>query len=225
MVKVTQTLLLIYCALQELALKYLSLFLFFSIFLSSCANSDKKESISTDWLTIGYEDGKNGVSRKKKTAHNSNCKDQEISLDLQTYQRGYNLGLVLFCTAQNGYQRGIKGSYYSGICSGSSEELFLSGYEPGKKIHLLTSERNGIKQRIGTTERQFATIEGQIADNEIQLFSPTATQSTRTEIYNIINALEKEWEDLDIELGNLYIEKAEMDKELTYLRKSFYTHL
>jgi len=98
-----QRLLLAGCALMALA-------------ISGCASMSESECLSTDWRTVGYEDGVAGYSGDRIGSYRKACGKHGIAPDLSQYQAGRDMGLREFCKPANGFRVGVRGHGYNGVC-------------------------------------------------------------------------------------------------------------
>ncbi len=103
--------------------------------LAGCATLDQDECLSTDWYSLGREEGSEGASRDQYQRHREACAKHGISPDKAAYQEGYEHGLDDFCTPANGYDNGRRGYNYRGVCPAELEGGFLLGYQQGKALH------------------------------------------------------------------------------------------
>lgn len=143
--------------------------LFLPLLLAGCASLSKDECLSADWRTIGYGDASEGFARTRISEHRQACAQYSVTPDLDAYNRGYEQGLRVYCTARKGYQQGVNGYTYRGICPAGLEEPFLEAYAFGKDIYAV---RSGIKARRHERNRaieQLQAIEDEIAHTEAAL--------------------------------------------------------
>jgi len=102
------------------------------LFLSSCATLKKSDCLEGNWSGIGFNDAVAGLkSDSQFSAHAKACSKHKIAPNPAVYQSGYQKGLIQFCTATNGYNRGLSQSEYYGICPKTTQKHFLKGYLAG----------------------------------------------------------------------------------------------
>ena len=83
-----------------------------------------------DWEQFGHD---NGISGKKITYLSEafpTCR-QTIIVDKSAYHRGWQSGLLIYCTPKQGYLRGIDGHGYSGFCPQPLHPGFQVAYQKG----------------------------------------------------------------------------------------------
>ncbi|MCT4641563.1 MAG: DUF2799 domain-containing protein, partial [Bacteriovoracaceae bacterium] len=102
--------------------------------VEACAEYKVKPNIQD--MLVGYEDAlkkacsfdlaKNDVMSEK--SRNIRC------LPYKNYMKGYDEGLALFCTYENGMDHGQKGRSYTTICPENMLRNYLRGHSAGKII-------------------------------------------------------------------------------------------
>jgi hypothetical protein len=198
-------------------LKSLPILLLSSLLLSGCATLSKNECLTANWASIGYEDGLQGQARDRIGSHRRACADYGIDPNLEEYQLGYNQGLEIFCTPQNGFLKGKSGYTYTGICTGNLASGFLQGYENGREIYLATGEVNRLRGELHTLDNRISHLENEIYRKERLLFSNAVSKSERKHIYYEISDLKMERKDLLVERELLIDEKYDAEEDLEYL--------
>lgn len=173
---------------------------------------------------IGYEDALQGQSLDRIGLHRKACADHGVTPNLQSYKHGYAEGLSGFCTSRNGYNKGLTGYTYNGICQGEMEHQFLSGYDAGRDIYLVTSELNSAKREIETINRKLDSLESQITSQEKKLFSTSASQIKRRELYENIQDLKSELESMELKREQLYDKKYQLQDHLIFLQNTYHNY-
>lgn len=100
-----------------------------------CAIS-KKECLQGDWQTKGYEDGRDGKSPDIINAYATRCAKHGVTPDPIAYSAGFDVGITLYCTAENGLVEGEANRKYSGACPVELEKTFLKNYIEGLRLAL-----------------------------------------------------------------------------------------
>ncbi|MGB1311165.1 MAG: DUF2799 domain-containing protein [Leucothrix sp.] len=101
-------------------------------FLSSCSTLKKSDCLEGNWSGIGFNDATAGLkSDAQLSAHTKACSKHKVAPNQAVYKAGYQKGLVQFCTARNGYNRGVDKAEYYGTCPKASQIEFLKGYLAG----------------------------------------------------------------------------------------------
>ena len=104
------------------------------LLLSGCATMDAESCQGADWRQIGADDGAGGQSADQFDTYQRECREFGIQADHASYQAGWNEGITLYCTRDNGYVVGRKGDYYGDTCPGAMRDPFYVGYMAGRAI-------------------------------------------------------------------------------------------
>ncbi len=187
------------------------------LLLGGCASLSKDECLNADWRTIGYGDASEGYERTRINEHRQSCAQYNVRPDLDAYTRGYEDGLRVYCTAPKGYQQGVRGYTYRGICPRDLEGPFMEAYSFGREIY---QTRNGIKSargRRGRAAERLAAIEEEIAHTEAALIKGNMPPPKRALLLEDLKRLsedkqatEREIYDLDQAIQDLRHRLAEM---------------
>lgn len=94
----------------------------------------EKDCLRGDWQTIGFKDGKAGKSADLLNRYAKSCEKHGTSPDPAAYTAGFQAGIVLYCTPENGFTEGEKNRNYSGACPAKLERTFLDSYVEGLRI-------------------------------------------------------------------------------------------
>lgn len=105
-----------------------------SIALSGCATLNQAQCNDADWLQIGQQDGAAGRPLSYADKHHSACSKHGINVDFSRYNEGRMLGLGSYCSAESGYQTGLKGLEYAGVCPDGQAKDFTSAYVKGLQL-------------------------------------------------------------------------------------------
>jgi hypothetical protein len=141
--------------MKKLAVLILSVPLFFA--LASCATISKESCLQDSWYDIGF----NGAADNKDRAdHISDvtkiCGKLGVSADMPLYSKGFEDGTRQFCDPDNGYQWGLKGRSYNGICA---NPRFSAAYDDGYRIYTIEQRRNAITSRLSSIRDRLAAID------------------------------------------------------------------
>ena len=145
---------------------------------TGCATLSEHQCAKEDWHTIGYNDGVNGYQHTRMDTHQKACAEYGIVIDRTEYLAGYDKGLQQYCIPLNGYQVGLAGETYLGICTGPLAEEFIKHYQGGKREY-------DIRQRLDEIEKKVDEINKKL--NETRL-----STNERRNFKHQRNELEKE---------------------------------
>ncbi|MEM0924258.1 MAG: DUF2799 domain-containing protein, partial [Pseudomonadota bacterium] len=85
-----------------------------------------------DWDRFGENDGRLGIATQDRAGLFESCNSLGTPADLAAYQTGRARGLEGFCTLENGYEIGLSGRRYDGVCPPNLATDFLQGFNRGR---------------------------------------------------------------------------------------------
>ena len=142
-----------------------------TLIVSACSTMNKSECLNADWRTIGYSDGARGYKASRIGEHRSACAEYGVRPDLNAYNSGREQGLVQYCTPTTGYNRGLSGYRYNGICARHNEIDFVEALDYGlavyKEVQILKNLKNQHQKEQGYIHR----LEDELRFKEEQLIS------------------------------------------------------
>jgi len=100
---------------------------------SGCSVSEKT-CLQNDWQTLGYKHGEDGKSADALNRYIKDCAEHGVTPDASAYSAGYEVGIELYCTAENGVKEGSEVNEYSGACPAELEKPFLENYLEGLRL-------------------------------------------------------------------------------------------
>lgn len=124
--------------------------------LSGCASLSESECRVADWRRIGTDDGANGRPESRLAEHAEACAAIGIRPDSAQWRAGWDQGIWRYCTPQVGWEEGLAGRGYQGVCRGRHEEAFLQAYRTGREIHRLQSRIESVHQELRRLDSQLA---------------------------------------------------------------------
>ena len=148
--------------------------------LYACASGmGKDQCVTADWLSIGYEDGLHGYPADRIGAHRVACARHQVTPNLAAYTQGRQLGLVEYCQPKNGFRVGLHGGGYANVCSGPTEQSFVSGYQWGRQIYEARSELNNNQARLRNARDGLSRTDAAIASATAELLVPHLPKERR----------------------------------------------
>ena len=103
------------------------------VLASGCALMSPDDCQSGDWQAVGFEDGLKGIPDRLETRRES-CARAGVAPEtgaFETYDKGWNDGLVSYCAPTNAFVQGRRGKVYHGVCGKDLEPEFLKAYGDG----------------------------------------------------------------------------------------------
>ena len=128
------------------------------LMISGCASMSGDECMATDWSAVGFEDGARGYTTERFSKHRKACAKHGVTADFAAYQNGREQGLVEYCQPGSGYDVGVNGGRYYGVCSVDREADFLEAYNAGYHLYTLRSNVKRANSRISAKERELENL-------------------------------------------------------------------
>lgn len=125
----------------------LTFLLFALITFNSCSSVVSKDDCKKDMLELGLEHGKKGLNKLTDEVRSA-CISAEQTLDLELYEKGFNMGWSSYCIPFNGFDMGRKGDIYKSYCPPEKEELFREKFLIGKKVNEKKDQVSEIQEKI-----------------------------------------------------------------------------
>ncbi len=103
--------------------------------LQSCASMSREECLNANWTVVGEIDGQQGRGLDVLDDYRRDCADYGVVPDVQAYVAGRENGLLLYCTADNGYREGRNGRVLEADCPPALAAAFRRNFELGSNVH------------------------------------------------------------------------------------------
>ena len=184
--------------------------------LSGCASMSADECLTLDWATIGFEDGSRGYTADRVGTHRKACAKHGVAADLAAYQRGHAEGIEAFCQPGRGFNFGVNGGGYRGVCPAHLEPDFLEAYSAGHKLYSLRSSLNTANSLIYSKEAEKDNAEKRIVAAQFELIDDETTSEQRVNLLLELKNLAERIGELDVEIEQLIADRARIEQELQY---------
>lgn len=182
--------------------------------LSGCATMSGDECLTSDWQTIGYEDGLRGYTADRIGQHRKACAKHGVTPNLSAYTAGRDRGLGEYCQPSRGFSVGSSGSRYNGVCVAHYEADFVEAYNAGYQLYVLRANVNRTSSAIASKEREIDRIEQDIDATEAALIGSDATIEERAAMLVDLKNLAERKGNLETQIRVLYDERARHSVEL-----------
>lgn len=126
--------------------------------LGGCATMTAEECAVADWERLGESDARAGRGMDHFARRSGDCAEAGYRADQSAWQRGWDRGIVRFCTRNNGFRQGLEGYRYEHICPAHLEEDFLAGYDTGFAIHDLQARVENTHSQIDRLKEQLQEL-------------------------------------------------------------------
>lgn len=188
--------------------------------LSGCASMSADECVMSDWSAVGYEDGARGYTSERFGQHRKACAKHGVSADFQAYQQGRNQGLREFCQPGRGFDVGVNGGRYHGVCPVELEGEFVEAYDAGYKLYSLRAAVNSANSAIYAKESELKYSEDRIVAIGIELIAEKTTTEQRIALLAEMKELSERKGELESEIEYLVAERARAEQELQYYEQT-----
>jgi len=182
--------------------------------LGGCASMSSDECMASDWSAIGYEDGSRGYTSDRFGQHRKACAKHGVTADFSAYQTGRDQGLVEYCQPGRGFNVGVNGGNYNGVCSVNLEGDFLDAYNAGHHLYTLRSNVSRATSSINSKEYELDRIEESIAVNALAMVSPATTNEERVLLLVDLKNMSERTGQLQAEIRELHDYRARSQVEL-----------
>ncbi len=186
----------------------------FALAVSGCASMSSEECALSDWSAVGFEDGARGYTTERFSAHRKACAKHGVTADFRAYQEGRDEGLVQFCQPSRGYNLGVNGGTYHGVCDVAMEEEFLDAYRVGHQLYSLRASVNTASSRIAARKRELDRIEIDMRDKEAALIAADTTIEDRVLFLADLKRLSERTGELEAEIENLIEDRTRHEYDL-----------
>jgi len=187
--------------------------------LGGCAGMDSDECRTADWRAIGYEDGVQGQSAAYFGTRRKACAEHGITANFDAYLAGRAEGLAHFCRPQNGYQLGMHGHQYPGVCPVELEEAFLAAHADGYGVYERGAALDHIRRRLHRSQERAKSIEYRLAERTALLISPALAPTERATLVIELKQLTEEKIDLERSIDELEQDYAVAELEYEDYRR------
>ena len=182
--------------------------------MSGCATMSSEECLATDWTAVGFEDGARGYTTERFSKHRQACAKHGITADFAAYQAGRDEGLVEYCQPARGFNVGVGGGRYYGVCPVNLEQDFLNAYNAGYHLFTLRANVNRANANISSKERELESIEDEMRVKEAALINRETPTEERILLLADLKELAERTGELEEEIRILYEERAYHQVEL-----------
>ena len=114
-----------------------------AVILSGCgggATVSENQCIASDWQTLGYRDGVNGIRSSQLLKHQDACVEHGIIPDRAGYMAGWETGVREYCQPNNAFEIGELGGGHANVCPNEMQTVFTTAYRQGRKLYLARVE-------------------------------------------------------------------------------------
>jgi len=184
------------------------------IALSGCATMSGDECLTSDWQGIGFDDGSKGYTADRLSQHRKACAKHGVSPDLNAYRSGRTEGLRHYCQPQRGFNLGVSGGRYNGVCAIDLEADFVDAYRSGAQLHSLRANVSSANDQIQAKRQEQEDIANSMSDAEASLIAAETTVQDRILLLAELKELAEHSGQLDAEIEALIEDHAVYEQQL-----------
>ena len=188
-------------------IKHIFILASITLIASACSTMNKSECLNADWRTIGYSDGARGYKASRIGQHQSACAEYGVRPDLNAYNSGREQGLGQYCVPTTGYNRGLRGYRYNGVCARHNERDFVIALNYGLAVYKEVQILNNLKSQYKKEQDYIYKLEDELRFKEEQLVSGRLSKVKAVIILN-------ETKEIAEELGKAKSNLADLDHDI-----------
>jgi hypothetical protein len=200
-------------------IRYFAILAAMALWLSGCSGMSEQACLSTDWRTVGFEDGVAGRSPATIGNYRQSCSEYGITPDLAEYRAGHEEGVETFCRAGNGFEIGRRGGTYQGVCPANLEPEFLAAYNEGRQLYEFESAVRNVDSQIASKLKRSEELAGELVTVSATIVAGETTPERRAELLLRVAAIGVEQGQLGKDVEALRIERAQREADLIAYRE------
>lgn len=184
------------------------------------ASVSQNQCIASDWQTLGYRDGANGVRSTRLLAHQDACVGHGIIPDRAGYMLGWEQGIREYCQPNNGFAEGSRGVRYDNTCPAAMQAEFIAAYKDGRSLFKARAEVNRLSSLIYRKEARLGQVKAELVTSAAEQLNPQLSPQERIALLTHTRRLHEERGDIRVELPQLAVELEAKSTALDSLDQS-----
>jgi hypothetical protein len=182
--------------------------------LAGCAGMSEQACLTSDWRTVGFEDGSLGRSEATIGNYRKACAEHGVAPDLAAYRAGHADGVEIYCKPGNGFEVGHSGSAYQGVCPASLEAAFVAEYNAGRRLHDLEWAVQRVDSQIASNHREQENIREELTRIGASMIAGDTTAEQRLLMVSRSAELGRRYGELTAQTKSLEEERVVHELEL-----------
>ena len=183
------------------------------------ASVSQNQCIASDWQTLGYRDGINGVNSSQLLAHQDACVKHGIIPDREGYMLGWREGIREYCQPYNAFNVGQRGVRYDNICPNDMQADFIAAYKDGRALFKARAEVNRLQNLIARNESRREHVKAELLVAMAEQLNPMITTQERVALLARMQRLNEEQRRIRRDLPHLRYELQLKTGELESLNR------
>jgi hypothetical protein len=182
--------------------------------IAGCSGMSEQACVTSDWRTVGFEDGTVGRSEATIGRYRQQCAEHGVAPDLESYRAGHADGVQVYCRESNGFAVGHSGATYQGVCPADLERAFVAEYNAGRRLHDLESALASADSRIAGNYRAQENIKQELTTIAAKMVATDTTPEQRVAMVTRSADLGRRYGELTTEIQQLERERALAERDL-----------
>lgn len=162
------------------------------VVFAGCAVISENECRSGLWYERGLQDGARGRGQPLVYQLAQKCQEYGVRVDTDAWLAGHEQGVEQYCTPENGFYQGRRGSNYEGVCAGPTADLFMAEYQRGLSVRAMELQYRKLAARRDQVQSDLYAVRQALAESEDE----KETRSLRARQRSLVSELRQ----LDMEL-------------------------
>jgi hypothetical protein len=187
---------------------------------AGCAGMSEQACLTSDWRTVGFEDGTLGRSEATIGRYRQSCAEHGVAPDLESYRAGHADGVRVYCRASNGFAVGHAGGPYQSVCPADLEAEFVAEYNVGRHLHELESALANVDARIAGNYRAQENIKQELTGIAAKMVASDTTPEQRVAMVTRSAELGRRFGELSNEIRDLERDRALAERDLLDYRQT-----
>ena len=197
-----------------MSLKRVSFIYVVAHLVAGCSGMSEQACVTSDWRTVGFEDGTLGRSEATIGRYRQQCAEHGVAPDLESYRVGHADGVQVYCRESNGFAVGHGGATYQGVCPADLERAFIAEYNAGRRLHDLESALASADSRIAGNYRAQENIKQELTTIAAKMVATDTTPEQRVAMVTRSADLGRRYGELTTEIQQLERERALAERDL-----------
>ena len=195
-----------------------------ALILVGCAGKptvSENQCKAGDWQSIGFRDGASGYASTRILNHQEACGEFGIVPERGSYLSGWQDGVTTYCTADNGFQLGLRGRALNTVCSQDLREPFASAHADGRKLYIARGEVNRLSNLLASHENRLVAIKEEMVGATTAQLVPDLSAEERIRLLAKLEALAEERTTIKNEIPQIELSLADAEHHLAMLDQMY----
>ena len=154
-----------------------SIVLVVTAMLQGCAGLPRDDCKTVDWYGMGYQDGLRGRPVRPVAEQDASCTNPGSTAPMAVYAQGHSEGMERFCDPGRGFELGVTGAPYSGICMTDPGWAFAPAYRRGKAIFESELQLRRLAEILQVNTAELEKLATSMEQKQLQLRALEATSA------------------------------------------------